>query len=273
MAERIHAGETELQLLSRLVHPTGRRRFLQMAGVVLAAGAVACSDEAGSVAGPGSTPTPRDPDGNHLAPPEDEDTVVNLGMGDLGVLNFAYALEQLEAAFYIQVVNTAGFSTRFPGIESDVLNDLRAHEITHREYLYAVLASQGAAIPGLRVDFSTITFSDRMSVLQTAQALEDTGVSAYNGAAQLLQTGAFIAVAGKIVSVEARHAACIRDLLQPTSGFFAGDDIINTQGLDLVRVPAMVLPIAGPFIQTTIDASGLPTPEYVPDSPTATVGA
>src|SRR5580704_15619930 len=31
---------------------------------------------------------------------------IDIGSGDLGILNFAYALEQLEAAFYIQVIST-----------------------------------------------------------------------------------------------------------------------------------------------------------------------
>ena len=31
---------------------------------------------------------------------------VDLGSGDVGILNYAYALEQLEAAFYLQVVAT-----------------------------------------------------------------------------------------------------------------------------------------------------------------------
>ena len=31
---------------------------------------------------------------------------VNLGSGDTGILNYAYALEQLEAAFYTQVMAT-----------------------------------------------------------------------------------------------------------------------------------------------------------------------
>lgn len=31
---------------------------------------------------------------------------VDLGEGDVGILNFAYALEQLEAAFYTQVTKT-----------------------------------------------------------------------------------------------------------------------------------------------------------------------
>ena len=34
-----------------------------------------------------------------------DDTVFDLGQGDVGVLNYAYALEQLEADFYTKVVN------------------------------------------------------------------------------------------------------------------------------------------------------------------------
>ena len=39
-------------------------------------------------------------------------------------------------------------------------------------------------------------------------------------------------VAGKIVSVEARHAAAIRDLLNPKSADFAGDNAVDANGLD-----------------------------------------
>ena len=40
-------------------------------------------------------------------PPVTGPTTVNLGSGDPGVLNYAYALEQLEAAFYTQLVASA----------------------------------------------------------------------------------------------------------------------------------------------------------------------
>lgn len=265
MPSNNHTGERELEFLARLAQPTGRRQFVQWAGVTMAVTAVGCSDQSKSLTGIG------DPDEAHLTPPPDG-TTVNLGSGDLGVLNYAYALEQLEAEFYTQVVAGSYFAGAAQ-LERDVLNDLRAHEVIHREFLYQVLDANEAAIPGLVFDFSSVDFSSRTSVLQTAMAFEDLGVSAYNGAAQLLQTDAFIDVAGKIVSVEARHAACIRDLLQPMTGFFAGDEIINTQGLDVVRVPAMVLPIVDPLITTPIDASGLPMPAYVPENPTATVSA
>ncbi|MDQ3277622.1 MAG: ferritin-like domain-containing protein, partial [Bacteroidota bacterium] len=37
---------------------------------------------------------------------DDNNDGINLGSGDIGVLNYAYALEQLEAAFYTQAVQS-----------------------------------------------------------------------------------------------------------------------------------------------------------------------
>lgn len=181
---------------------------------------------------------------------------VNLGTGDTGILNYAYALEQLEAAFYTQVM-TSPFSG-ITAMESEYLRDIRDHEVAHREFFKNALGS--ARIPDLEVNFSSINFSSRDSVLATAKAFEDLGVSAYNGAGKLLSSADYLLLAGKIVSVEARHAAVIRDLITPSSGTaFAGSDVVNAQGLDLARTPAEVLSIAAPYIKTAINASNLPT--------------
>ncbi len=48
------------------------------------------------------------------------------------------------------------------------------------------------------------------SFLKLAQTLEDTGVSAYNGAAPSIKSKDVLAAAGSIVQIEARHAAVIR---------------------------------------------------------------
>lgn len=181
---------------------------------------------------------------------------VSLGSGDVAVLNYAYALEQLEAAFYTQVVNSpyAGMTST----ELDFFQNIRDHEIGHREFFKATLSS--SAIVGLEVNFSGIDFSKRDSVLGTAKAFEDLGVSAYNGAAQYISKTAtglvYLGLAGKIVSVEARHAAYIRDLITP--GSFADADVIDANGLDLVRTPAQVFAIAGTYIKTKIDTTTLP---------------
>nr|WP_242927099.1 ferritin-like domain-containing protein [Pontibacter vulgaris] len=194
---------------------------------------------------------------------DDDDTMidpmaVDLGSGDVGILNYAYALEQLEAAFYTQVV-----ATKFSGMtaaETQLFTDIRDHEIAHREFFKAALGQK--AIPALEPDFSKINFADRTSVLTTAKTFEDLGVSAYNGAGQLFtDTGVgldYLVLAGKIVSVEARHAAAIRDLINPKSKDFSGDDVVDANGLDVARTPAEVLKLAAPFIKTKINANNLP---------------
>lgn len=178
---------------------------------------------------------------------------VDLGSGDVGILNYAYALEQLEAAFYLQVA-----ATPYSGItdkEKSLLADIRDHEVAHREFFKNALGA--AAIPGLEVDFSTIDFSSRDSVLGTAKAFEDLGVSAYNGAGKLIDSADYLLLAGKIVSVEARHAALIRDLI--SNGSFADSTVIDMNGLDKSRMPLEVLGIAKTYVKTKINASNLPT--------------
>jgi hypothetical protein len=183
----------------------------------------------------------------------DMDNGVDLGKDDIGILNYAYALEQLEAAFYTQVILTP-----FSGItdgEKALLTDIRDHEIAHREFFKNALKT--AAIPGLEVNFMAIDFTKRDSVLATAKAFEDLGVSAYNGAGRLIQSPDYLVLAGKIVSVEARHAAYIRDLI--SNGSFADSSVIDMNGLDKALMPREVLAIAAPYIKTKINASNLPT--------------
>jgi hypothetical protein len=137
----------------------------------------------------------------------------------------------------------------------EYLTDVRDHEIAHREFFKNVLGNR--RIGGLIVDFSSINFSNRESVLGAAKAFEDTGVSAYNGAGELLESAEYLLLAGKIVSVEARHAATLRDLLN--YGSFADSTAVNSMGLDLYRTPPEVLAIIDPFVKTKILAQNLPT--------------
>lgn len=178
---------------------------------------------------------------------------VYFGADDIAILNYAYALEQLEAAFYTQVV--ASPYTGITATETAYLTDIRDHEIAHREFFKLALA--GNAISALEVDFSTINFSSRDSVLATAKAFEDLGVSAYNGAGFLIKSPTYLTLAGKIVSVEARHAAAIRDLI--SNGTFADSSVVSSQGLDTSRSPTQVLAIAKTYIKTQLNVSDLPT--------------
>lgn len=176
---------------------------------------------------------------------------VYFGSDDVAILNYAYALEQLEAAFYIKVI-----ASQYSGMDAKelaLLTDIREHEVGHREFFKAALGVN--AISDLEVDFSSIDFGNRLSVLGAAKEFEDLGVSAYNGAGKLLKSADYLTLAGKIVSVEARHAALIRDLLN--NGTFADD--LDANAMDIERMPLAVLAIAGKYIKTKINVSDLPT--------------
>lgn len=178
---------------------------------------------------------------------------IDLGSGDIGILNYAYALEQLEAAFYQRVSDSpyAGINAS----EMALLKDIRDHEIAHREFFKKALGAN--AIPDLEVNFSSIQFNDRTSVLNTAKAFEDLGVSAYNGAGKLITSPDYLLLAGKIVSVEARHAALIRNLI--SNGSFADMTVIDANGLEMSKAPMEVLTAASGFLKSKINASNLPT--------------
>lgn len=217
-----------------------RRDFLRTAGLGGAALALAACGVPGERGGI-TEPTP----GTATAAVVGPDGSITLDFSnELDVLNYAFALEQLEAAFYVQVVAAPAFASIFPANEQRILTDLRDHEIVHREFLGAALGA--AKIPNLTPDFSSVNFGSRASVLATARAFEDLGVSAYNGAGRYLRSAVYLTLAGKIVSVEARHAAAIRDLLEPRTGAFAPNNF------DAGARPAAVLAAADPFIVQNI---------------------
>lgn len=210
---------------------TSRRNFLKLSGIgIVAAGLTlaGCNDD----------------DFGY-----EDNRVFDLGMGDVGVLNYAYALEQLEADFYTKVVNNfySGISTD----EEEIFTDLYHHEVIHRDFFKAAISGvTGNVLPTLEFQYPNVNFNDRNSVLATAKALEDTGVAAYNAAGKYISNPDYLVVAGKIVSVEARHAAAIRDLINPGTAAFSGDDVVNSNGLDVAKEPKDIVMAAGGFIKT-----------------------
>lgn len=226
-------------------HSDSRRHFLKMGGLAVAGTSLllyGCSDD------------------DDMGMPTE---VFDLGEGDVGILNYAYALEQLEAAFYTQVLAGSYWAGANPE-EKLILEDLYKHEVIHREFFKAALgaaASSNQVLPTLEFDFSSVNFGNRASVLGTARVLEDTGVAAYNGAGSLLQNPTYLVLAGKIVSVEARHAAAIRSIFLEDPKAFAGDDVIDNNGLDLAKSPSMILQEVGAtgFVKTPFTANRLPS--------------
>ena len=219
-----------------------RRTFLKWGGASLTALALV---NAGSITAFANPKT-------KMKGSQQQTATINLGTGDTAIANFAYLLEQLEADFYSRVVAN-NFYAGATAEERQILTDLRDHEIIHREFFKALLGANG--IPQLPAfDFSLVDFNSRDSVLTNAQAMEDTGVSAYNGAGQAIVSPDVLAIAGKIVSVEGRHAAAIRDLRIPRNGYFA------PHSADFALDPLEVLTLVSPYVPrtVTVNASGLP---------------
>lgn len=210
---------------------TSRRNFLKLSGIGLAMAGltlVGCDDDNFEFA---------------------DNKVFDLGMGDVGVLNYAYALEQLEADFYTKVVNN--FYSGISSVEKELFTDLYHHEVIHRDFFKTAISSATSnVLPTLEFQYPNVNFNDKNSVLATAKALEDTGVAAYNGAGRYISNPDYLVIAGKIVSVEARHASAIRNLISPGTAAFSGDDVINSNGLDLAKTPKEVVSAAGGFFKT-----------------------
>src|SRR3954469_12879594 len=186
---------------SELMFSTTRRNFVR---TLLAGGSVmllpsvftACSDDGSD---------------NPLGPGDIPDPVTGISFdlrSDIGIFRLLHLNEQLEAAFYTAVVSSGTFSS-FSSDEKELFTDLRNTEIIHREFIRTALGSQ--ALPDIRgsIDLNVLNgiLSSRTNILNSARTFENLGVAALNGAGKYLQDPRNLLIAGKAVSVEARHAA------------------------------------------------------------------
>ena len=129
---------------------------------------------------------------------------------DVKILNLVLQLEELEAAFYAEAEARGALK----GELAEFARIVGEHERAHVAFLRKALGNQ--ADPKPTFDFgNTTTDGDRFAA--TSAMLEDTAVAAYNGQAANL-TKPTLKAAATIVSVEARHAAWIRDIVgEPAS--------------------------------------------------------
>jgi len=159
------------------------------------------------------------------------------GGGDVEILNFALTLEYLESAYYTQALKRVG---GLSGEVKSLATEIRDNENEHVDALAATIQKLGGKpveAPG--VDFGK-AFANPKSFLELAQTFEDTGVSAYNGAAPAIESKEVLAAAGSIVQVEARHAAAIRLL---------NGKPISDGGFDKTLEQQQVLDAVKPFVR------------------------
>ena len=124
---------------------------------------------------------------------------------DERIFNFALELEYVKAAFYREAAERGALDDELLRL-ARVVGD---HEEAHVGFLRRMLGAAAREEPSF--DFGDATTNpDRF--LRSAFLLEETTVSAYIGQGANL-TKRRVASFGELTSVEARHAAWVRDLL------------------------------------------------------------
>ncbi len=267
-------SEIKHEILEQYFANDSRRRFLSIAGRVAGLGTVTMA----SVAQTG-TGTPSASAGDNI-----------------DVLQYALTLEFLEATFYAQFLgrgapptgqtsldgllgsvtgNPRAFTatdlsgaTAFLGLPVtfgaglfSLLTQIRDHEAAHVAALIATIRTLGGTpTQPCTYTFPVTTIDD---FLKTAQALENTGVSAYDGAINRITDPALVQTGATIATVEARHAAFLN--LIAGGGLTSGNFQPVVPGAAAPAIPgvsaspfpnafdtplstAQVLQIAGPFL-------------------------
>ncbi len=190
------------------------------------------------------------------------------GSGDIKVLNYALALEVLEAELYRQALarlttgGTDDLGNKFSGLglsakERHVgfVQEFGKVEVEHRNFLIAALGSASllktAPFKTAKFDFG-ISKLDGLGVLNLVYTAERTGTGAYLGAIDYLATKTYLQIAAAIQGTEARHTAVIADTIHdfyPTAG---GVEVAPTAaengGRDVALSPNKVLAAVSPFI-------------------------
>ena len=208
---------------------------------------------------------------------------------DVDILNFALNLEYLEAEFYTKATTgrtieqagldvsgtgspgptTGGRKIDFGASTMRIMEEIADNERNHVRFLRAALGSAAVAKPAINLDALGALRTDR-EFLVLARAFEDVGVSAYGGAAKLIQDPDVLEAAARIALTEAYHAGNVRlivalkgiatqrldsnDYPPPPTGtkYFT----TSRAGLAKIRTPSMVLAIVYGNSSSGTDAGG-----------------
>jgi rubrerythrin len=183
---------------------TSRRKFLAGSAAALAGGALLAVPSVAKAHNPPDPPT------------------------DIDILNYALTLEHLEATFYNQGLakfDNNDFTRYFKdnrrysrqGIEElegeEVRLEfaaIREHENIHVKTLQSVIRSLGGKpVPRCKYNFKETAFTSLGKFLDVARLLENTGVTAYDGAIAHIEAAPLLTASATIATVEARHASYV----------------------------------------------------------------
>lgn len=162
---------------------------------------------------------------------------------EVGVLNFCYAVLQLEADFYARVTSNkfpgmlAAEASQFGAFQSDVgaaTDDLRMNEIPRHRITDLALFRLG----------SIVNFSNRTSVFSHAQMIEDNAASGFLAARALVQTPAVSQIVQSLSDAATSRADGIRSMNGSPSSTITPES------------PADVMAALAPYYLTTFTVRG-----------------
>jgi hypothetical protein len=201
---------------------------------------------------------------------------------DADILQFALNLEYLEAEFYTYARTGKGIDSMGIGVDGSgvpgpttggqkvtffdnsslamsadqIGSDERAHVAFLRKTLTS-LGVQPVARPAINLNALSSGFESPEAFIALARAFEDVGVSAYGGAAPLIQDKTILGYAARILATEGEHVGNLRlhaalyqaqtkpldaaDIIPPPAG--TRYISVNADGLTAIRTPGQVLNI------------------------------
>ena len=134
----------------------------------------------------------------------------------------------------------------------NIFLDIQRHENAHVAFLLTALG--GAARP--KPTFRNLVQPNFRHFVHVSQALENTGVGAYLGAAPVILNRGYLAAAGSIALIEARHAGWLNSLVEvPITTDVYGVE----QSFETPLTAAQVVALASPFIA---NLNGGPAVDY-----------
>jgi rubrerythrin len=154
-------------------------------------------------------------------------SAAGLSASDVDILNYALVLEYLQASFYTEAERTGALTGR----TAEAARIVGATERAHVKAFLELLGSRAVKRPTF--DFQGTTEQQR-PFLKTAVAFEDLAVAAYKGQAPKLRANSVLAAAVGIHSVEARHAAWMRQLFGVTPAVEAFDRAASRNSINRV---------------------------------------